>query len=205
MAHWVWGLTFDDNFNLVASGFLGKLPALDFAGGSVIHISSGFSGLAAALILGERKDKDDNIHSSFMTLTGTGLLWFGWFGFNAGSAGGANGIAAIAFLNTHLTPCISMISFVILELIHEKKTTIVGACNGVLAGLVCITPACGFVEPMSCFAFGIGAAIISYYGAKLKYIFNIDDSLDCFAVHGLSGLLGSLLTGLFATQKINPA
>ena len=203
LAHWVWGLTLDDNWITVPLGWIGKLPAIDFAGGTVIHISSGFSGLAAALILGKRLERD-NTHNLNMVVVGTAILYFSWFGFNAGSAGAANGIAAIAFFNTHLTACVGMLTWMVIESIFEKKQSVVGAASGIVAGLVAITPACGYVTPMASFAFGIVASIASYGAIKVKEYLEFDDTLDCFALHGVSGIVGSLMTGMFATQTINP-
>lgn len=199
VAHWVWGI----------DGWLRNLGALDFAGGTVVHILSGVSGLVVALVLGKRKGygKEPMIpHNLPFTVIGAALLWFGWFGFNAGSALGANGLAVSAFVITHLATAGAGLSWVIAEWIHRGKPTTLGAASGAVAGLVAITPASGFVEPMSAIFIGLVAGVVCYLAvsvlkAKLKY----DDSLDAFGVHGIGGTWGALATGLFATKAVNPA
>jgi len=199
VAHWVWGI----------DGWLRNLGALDFAGGTVVHILSGVSGLVAALVLGKRKGygKEPMIpHNLPFTVIGAALLWFGWFGFNAGSALSANGLAVSAFVITHLATAGAGLSWVIAEWIHRGKPTTLGAASGAVAGLVAITPASGFVEPMPAIVIGLVAGVVCYLAvsvlkAKLKY----DDSLDAFGVHGIGGTWGALATGLFATKAVNAA
>lgn len=203
LAHWVWSFTLDDNWLPTSLGWLGKLPSVDFAGGTVIHISSGFSGLAAAFILGKRLHPRDDPIDVNMVVLGTALLWWGWFGFNAGSALSANAIAAYAFINTHIAACSGMITYLMLESVLKSYSTVVGAASGILAGLVAITPACGYVTPMASIFIGIAGSLISYLFIQLKKIHKLDDTLDSFAIHGMSGVVGALLTGVFATQTIN--
>jgi Amt family ammonium transporter len=199
VAHWVWGV----------NGWLRNLGALDFAGGTVVHILSGVSGLVCAVVLGKRKGhgKEPMIpHNLPFTVLGAALLWFGWFGFNAGSALGANGLAASAFVVTHLATAGAALSWVVAEWIHHGKPTTLGAASGAVAGLVAITPASGFVEPMPAIIIGLVAGVVCYLAvgvlkAKLRY----DDALDAFGVHGLGGTWGALATGLFATKAVNPA
>jgi Amt family ammonium transporter len=190
IAHWVWG-----------GGFLtGK--ALDFAGGTVVHISSGISSLAILTYLGKRRGYGiDSIkpHNVTLTLLGTGLLWFGWFGFNAGSALAANEIATLAFLTTLVAPAAAGLGWMALEWNHFGHPTALGFSTGVLAGLVAITPAAGFVTPMAAIPIGLIASLICYTAVGLKGRFGYDDSLDVFGVHGVGGMTGALLTGVFAT------
>ena len=199
LAHWVWGI----------GGWLRGLGALDFAGGTVVHISSGVSGLIAALILGRRKGYGSGPilpHYLPMTVLGAGLLWFGWFGFNAGSALSANGLAASAFMTTNTAAAMAALSWVFAEWLHHGKPTMLGAVSGGVAGLVAITPASGFVGPMSALVIGLVAGIICYLAVSvLKARFGYDDSLDVFGVHGVGGTWGALATGLFASTAINPA
>ena len=198
LAHWVWG-----------GGWLMKMGALDFAGGTVVHISSGVSALVAAIMVGRRRGHP---HASFpphsvpMTLLGGALLWFGWFGFNAGSALGASGLAASAFVTTHIAAAVTGLSWALIEWVHRGKPTVLGCVTGAVAGLVAITPAAGYVTVPAAFAIGIGCAIVCYLGINtLKPMFGYDDSLDVFGVHGLGGTWGALATGLFATKAVNPA
>jgi Amt family ammonium transporter len=190
ICHWVWG-----------GGFLtGK--ALDFAGGTVVHISSGISSLAILTYLGKRRGYGiDSIkpHNVTLTLIGAGLLWFGWFGFNAGSALAANETAAVAFLTTLVAPAAAGLCWMALEWHHLGHPTSLGFSTGVLAGLVAITPAAGFVTPMAAIPIGLIAGIICYTAVELKGKFGYDDSLDVFGVHGVGGMTGALLTGIFAT------
>src|SRR5664280_268767 len=190
IAHWVWG-----------GGFLtGK--ALDFAGGTVVHISSGISSLAILAYLGKRRGYGiDSIkpHNVTLTLLGTGLLWFGWFGFNAGSALAANEIATLAFLTTLVAPAAAGLGWMALEWNHFGHPTALGFSTGVLAGLVAITPAAGFVTPMAAIPIGLIATLICYTAVGLKGKFGYDDSLDVFGVHGVGGMTGALLTGVFAS------
>jgi Amt family ammonium transporter len=197
LAHWVWGI----------GGWIGKLGALDFAGGNVVHISSGISALAAAVIIGKRRGYGSVAfipHNLPMTITGAALLWFGWFGFNAGSALAANGLAANAFVVTHCASATAALSWIIMEWLHRGKPTTLGAASGAVAGLVAITPASGFVGPASALIIGAMAGIICYGGILLKSRLGYDDSLDVVGIHGLGGTWGALATGLFASTLINP-
>jgi len=194
LAHWVWG-----------GGWLGKLGALDFAGGAVVHINSGLAALAAVLVIGRRQGFPSEAfipHNLPMTLTGAGLLWFGWFGFNAGSALAANGQAAGAFVATHVAGAAATVSWVVIERLHRGRATTLGAASGAIAGLAGITPAAGFVGPLSALIIGLLAGGVCYFGVTLKSRFNYDDSLDVFGIHGLSGIFGVLATGLFAQAAI---
>jgi Amt family ammonium transporter len=197
LAHWVWGV----------GGWIGKLGALDFAGGTVVHISSGISALAAAVIIGKRRGYGSMAfipHNLPMTMTGAALLWFGWFGFNAGSALAANGLAANAFVVTHIASATAALSWIIMERMHRGKPTTLGAASGAVAGLVAITPASGFVGPASALIIGATAGTICYGGILLKSKLGYDDSLDVVGIHGLGGTWGALATGLFASTLINP-
>src|SRR5512141_2882190 len=193
VAHWVWG-----------GGFLGKLGALDFAGGTVVHINAGVAALVAAIMLGQRKDYARQAtlpHHVPFTLLGAGLLWFGWFGFNGGSALAANGIAALAFVNTFLAPMGTLVVWTLLDLRRSGKATAVGAATAIVVGLVAVTPASGFVSPIAALALGALAAFPSYFAIVFRARTRLDDSLDVVAAHGLGGTVGALLTGVFA-QKI---
>lgn len=201
LAHWVWSF----NADLKPGGWVGTLGALDFAGGTVVHISAGISALVACLILGARKGYPSQPmppHNVPFVLLGAGLLWVGWFGFNAGSAGGASGIAALAFVTTNTATAAAMITWLLLETIAGKPTA-VGAATGAVVGLVAITPAAGFVTPMGAIAIGGIAAIISYFMVQLRAKLKYDDSLDVFACHGMGGLSGAILTGVFCTKSVN--
>jgi len=196
MAHWVWG-----------GGWLQKMGALDFAGGAVVHMSSGASALAFVLVLGKRKGYGETAfipHNLPMTITGAAILWFGWFGFNAGSALAANGVAANAFVTTHVAAACATLSWIAVEWMHRGNPTTLGAASGAVAGLVAITPAAGFVSPMASVAIGLAAGAICYTGVALKHSFGYDDALDVVGVHGLGGTFGALATGLFATVAVNP-
>ncbi len=198
LAHWVWGV----------GGWIGKMGALDFAGGTVVHISSGISALAAALIIGRRLGYGSTPyipHNIPMTVTGAALLWFGWFGFNAGSALACNGLAANAFVVTHISSAVAALSWMFMEWLHRGKPTTLGAASGAVAGLVAITPASGFVGPMSSVLIGAFGGIICYGGVVMKSRLGYDDSLDVVGIHGLGGTWGALATGLFASKAINPA
>ena len=198
LAHWVWG----------SGGWIAKLGALDFAGGTVVHISSGVSALAAALFIGRRRGYGSTAfipHNLPMTITGAALLWFGWFGFNAGSALAANGLAASAFVVTHIASAVAAFSWVLVEWIHRGKPTTLGAASGAVAGLVAITPGSGFVGPLSAIVIGGLGGAICYGGVILKSQLRYDDSLDVVAIHGLGGTWGALATGLFASKAINAA
>ena len=197
MAHWVWG-----------GGWMAKMGALDFAGGAVVHMSSGASALAAALYLGRRHGYGKQAfipHNLPLTILGAGLLWFGWFGFNAGSALAANGLAASAFVTTHLAAAAAAVSWIVVEWLHRGKPTTLGMASGAVAGLVAITPAAGFVEPMPAILMGLIAGALCYGGVLMKGVLKYDDSLDVVGIHGLGGTFGALATGLFATTAVNDA
>ncbi len=199
VAHWVWG----------DGGWLKGLGALDFAGGTVVHINAGIAALAAALVVGKRKGYGNHTafipHNLPMTVLGAGLLWFGWFGFNAGSALGANALASSAFTATHLATCAATLAWVAVEWIFRGKPTTFGAASGAVAGLVAITPAAGFVGPMSAILIGIGAGVICYLAVLAKPKLGYDDSLDVVGVHCVGGVWGALATGLFASKLVNSA
>ena len=197
LAHWVWG----------NGGWIRNLGALDFAGGTVVHISSGVSALAMALIIGKRRGFGHEPmppHNLPLTVLGAGLLWMGWFGFNAGSALGANGLAASAFVATHVAAAAAAVSWMLWEWAMRGKPTVLGVASGVVAGLVAITPASGFVTPMAAVVIGAVAGILCYSGCVLKVRLGYDDSLDVVGVHGVGGTWGALATGLFASKAINP-
>lgn len=202
MAHMVWGV----GGLLNASG--GAVPSLDFAGGTVVHITSGVSALVCALYLGKRAGYPQTAmppHSLVLSFIGACLLWVGWFGFNAGSALAANSLATSAFVNTHFATATAALGWTIFEWFHNGKPTALGAISGAVAGLVAITPASGFVQPMSAMLIGLLAGFFcSFMVFKVKNFFGYDDSLDAFGVHGAGGTLGAVLTGFFATMVINP-
>ncbi len=198
VAHWVWGV----------GGWIRSLGALDFAGGTVIHITSGISALVCALVTGKRVgfgEKPMEPHNITMTVLGAALLWFGWFGFNAGSALGANGLAAIAFVNTHIAAAMAMLAWITASWIRHKRPSVLGAAAGAVAGLVGITPAAGFVTPMSALIIGFLAGAGCFAAVEMFMRGRIDDSLDVFGVHGVGGLIGAVATGIFATTTVNPA
>jgi Amt family ammonium transporter len=203
VAHWVWG----------DGGWLKTLGALDFAGGTVVHINAGIAALAAALVMGPRKGYAGYgngteafiPHNLPMTVLGAGLLWFGWFGFNAGSALAAGALASSAFTATHLATCAATLSWMGTEWAFRGKPTALGAASGAVAGLVAITPAAGYVGPMSAIIIGIVAGIICYLAVLAKVKLGYDDSLDVVGVHCVGGVVGALLTGLFATKLVNSA
>ncbi len=195
IAHWVWG-----------GGFLAKDGALDFAGGTVVHINAGIAGLVGALILGRRKDAVLLPNNLPLVVLGAGLLWFGWFGFNAGSAVGANGLAAVAMLNTNIATATAALAWMFTEWLHRKKPTVLGLASGVIAGLVAITPAAGFVNVVGAFIIGLTAGPICYFMvAEVKEKLGYDDALDVFGIHGVAGIIGAILTGVFADPSINEA
>lgn len=198
LAHWVWGV----------GGFLRKMGALDFAGGTVVHISSGVSGLVAALVLGKRKGFGSEPmapHHIPMTVIGAGLLWFGWFGFNAGSALGANGLAASAFVTTNTSAAAAALSWAGVEWLRNGKPTLLGAASGAVAGLVAITPAAGFVTVPASLVIGLVGGALCYLAVSvLKAKLGYDDALDAFGCHGIGGTWGALATGIFATKGVNP-
>jgi Amt family ammonium transporter len=203
MAHMVWGV----GGLLNANG--GHIPSLDFAGGTVVHITSGVSALVTALYLGKRAGYPHtkmSPHSLVLSFIGACLLWVGWFGFNAGSALGSGPLATSAFVNTHFATATAALGWTIFEWQHNGKPTALGAISGAVAGLVAITPASGFVQPFAALLIGLLAGFFcSFMVFKVKSLFSYDDSLDAFGVHGAGGTLGALLTGIFATQLINPA
>ena len=203
LAHMVWG----------KGGFLnavlgGQIPALDFAGGTVVHISSGVSALVCALYLGKRvgyQNEPTAPHNSVLSLIGAGLLWFGWFGFNAGSALSAGSLATNAFVTTHFAAASAMLAWTVIDWFKSGKPTAIGAISGAVAGLVAITPAAGFVTPMSALLIGLlGGSACYFMVAKVKHIFGYDDTLDVFGIHGVGGAIGALMTGVLATSLINP-
>jgi len=198
IAHWVWG-----------GGWMGKMGALDFAGGTVVHINAGVAGLVLALMIGKRigYGKETMFPSSItLTALGAALLWFGWFGFNAGSQLGADGIAGSAFLVTNTSASMAALSWMFSEWLVNKKPTVLGLASGVVAGLVAITPAAGFVNPPSSMFIGLVAGILGFYSVTvLKQKIGCDDSLDVFGVHGMCGIWGALATGIFANPAINNA
>ena len=193
VAHWVWG-----------GGFLAKLGALDFAGGTVVHINAGAAALVGALVLGKRKEVALKPSNLTLVVTGAGLLWFGWFGFNAGSAVAANGLAGAAFINTNTATALAAISWMFVEWLHTKKPTVLGLASGAIAGLVAITPAAGFVNIKGAMIIGLLAGMVPYFAvAWIKPRLGYDDSLDAFGIHGVGGILGAVLTGVFADPSVN--
>ncbi len=197
LAHMVWG-----------KGYLAQLGAIDFAGGTVVHISSGVSAVVAAWMIGSRRTYPNQPaapHNVPYVLLGIGLLWFGWFGFNGGSALGANSIAAVAFVATAVAACAGGLMWLILEWVLRSKPTAVGIASGFLAGLVGITPAAGYVNPLSAILIGLITATCCFFAVSLRAKWQFDDSLDTFPVHGVGGTVGGLLTGIFASKSINPA
>jgi ammonium transporter, Amt family len=192
VAHWVWG-----------GGWLAQLGALDFAGGTVVHITAGLASIVAALVVGQRIDYQRHAvlpHNVTYVLLGAALLWFGWFGFNAGSALAANQVAVVAFTNTLLAPSATLVMWVLLDLRRTRKATAVGAATAIVVGLVAITPAAGFVSPRSAIVLGAIAAVPSYFALQIRSRTALDDSLDVFGAHGVGGMVGALLTGVFASR-----
>ena len=198
IAHWVWAL----------GGYLRGMGALDFAGGTVVHISSGVSAMVAALVIGKRRGFPQDVmppHNLPFTLLGAGILWFGWFGFNAGSALGAGGLATSAFVATNTAAAAATLAWLAMDWIVKGKPTALGAASGAVAGLVAITPAAGFVTPLASIAIGALGGIVCFSAVSFRAKTGVDDSLDVFGVHGIGGTLGALLTGVFATKAINSA
>lgn len=197
LAHMVWG----------EGGLLAEIGSVDFAGGNVVHISSGVSALVLAIILGRRKGYERvtyRIHNIPFVVLGATILWFGWFGFNAGSALGANGLAAHAFMTSAISSATALLAWMLLDVINDKKTTLVGASTGLVLGLVAITPGAGFVPIWSSFIIGALVSPICYYGVILvKKIIKIDDALDAFGCHGIGGIWGGIATGIFGKSSIN--
>jgi ammonium transporter, Amt family len=195
IAHWVWG-----------GGWLAKMGALDFAGGTVVHVNAGIAALVAALVVGKRSEYPSQQlvpHNVPFTLLGAGLLWFGWFGFNAGSALAANSIAGLAFVTTMLAPAATLLVWTFLDSFRSGKPTAVGAATAIVVGLVAVTPAAGFIGPMSAIALGAIAAVPSYLALQWRAKTSLDDSLDVVAAHGVGGTVGALLTGVFAQKALN--
>ena len=196
IAHWVWG-----------GGFLGNLGVLDFAGGTVVHINAGVAGLMCALVLGKRKGLGtDNMapHNLVLTMIGASLLWVGWFGFNAGSAVTAGSAAGMAMAVTQIATATAALAWMFVEWALKGKPSILGICSGAVAGLVAITPASGFVDPVGSLVIGVAAGVGCYWGAtSLKHMFGYDDSLDAFGVHAVGGIIGAMLTGVFARTAIS--
>jgi Amt family ammonium transporter len=196
IAHWVWA----------PGGWIRELGALDFAGGTVVHINAGIAALAVILVVGKRRGFGKEAilpHNLTMTILGAGVLWFGWFGFNAGSALGANGLAASAFLATNLGAAAGALGWAIVDSVKEKKSTSLGIASGAVAGLVAITPAAGFVGPTAAIAIGLAGGVVCAWAVSLKFRLGYDDSLDVVGVHMVGGIIGALLTGVFADAAIN--
>lgn len=197
VAHWVWG----------TGGWLAKMGALDFAGGTVVHLTSGVSALVVAIVLGKRIGYPGHAHRPHnltMTVLGAGILWFGWFGFNAGSALTSGGLASQAFVNTQIAAAAGAVAWAGIEGVRLGKPTMLGVASGLVAGLVGITPAAGFVSPMGAIAIGLIAGGVCQYGVLLKNKLGYDDTLDAFGVHGVGGAVGALLTGVFAIKALTP-
>jgi Amt family ammonium transporter len=195
IAHWVWG-----------GGWLAQMGALDFAGGTVVHVNAAVAALVAALVVGPRRDYPSGSllpHNVPFTLLGAGMLWFGWFGFNAGSALAASPIAALAFATTMLAPAGTLVAWTAIDLLRSRKPTAVGAATAIVVGLVAVTPAAGYIGPMSAIVLGALAAFPSYFGLLWRSRTALDDSLDVVAAHGLGGTVGALLTGVFAQKALN--
>ena len=195
IAHWVWG-----------GGWLAKMGALDFAGGTVVHVNAAVAALAAAVVIGQRSDYQKASilpHNVPFVLLGAGLLWFGWFGFNAGSALAASPIAGLAFVTTMLAPAATLVVWTLIDVARTGKPTSVGAATAIVVGLVAVTPAAGFIGPMSAIALGGIAAIPSYFAIQIRAKTSLDDSLDVIAAHGVGGTVGALLTGVFAQKALN--
>jgi Amt family ammonium transporter len=195
VAHWVWG-----------GGWLAKMGALDFAGGTVVHVNAAAAALVAALVVGKRKDYPSSSlvpHNVPFVLLGAGLLWFGWFGFNSGSALAASPIAGLAFVTTMLAPAGTLVVWTILDIMRSGKPTAVGAATAIVVGLVAVTPAAGFVSPMNAILLGAIAAVPSYFALIIRVKTSLDDSLDVVAAHGVGGTVGALLTGVFAEKALN--
>ncbi|WP_232371145.1 ammonium transporter [Desulfogranum marinum] len=197
VCHWIWG----------SGGWLGQIGVLDFAGGLVVHATCGMAALAAVMVIGPRKGYGHTHfmpHSLPMTMLGTGLLWFGWFGFNGGSALAADGVAATAFVATHLAGMAGMAMWTLMEWVKIGKPTTLGAASGAISGLATITPAAGFVGPNSAIFIGLIAGVVCYYAVNFKAKMKFDDSLDVVGIHGVGGVTGTLLLGIFASTSVNP-
>lgn len=195
VAHWMWG-----------GGWLAQLGALDFAGGTVVHVNCGMAALALVMLLGARKNANLLPHHLGYSIIGTGLLWFGWFGFNAGSALGATNLAVSAMIVTNISACVGMMTWILMDKLQTGKPTILGALSGAIAGLAAITPAAGYVNVTASIIIGFVAAICAYFAVShLKPRFGYDDSLDVFGIHGVCGIVGTIAVGFFATPLINSA
>ncbi len=195
LVHWVWG-----------GGFLQNMGVVDFAGGTVVHISAGFAALASVFIVGKRKllpNEKTTPHNITYVALGTGLLWFGWFGFNGGSALQANGIAATAWVNTDIAGSLAMITWLFISWIHEGRPSMIGALTGAVAGLATVTPAAGYIQPWAAVIIGVLAAFVCYGAIQLRIKWGWDDALDVWGCHGVGGLLGVILTGVFASSAVN--
>jgi Amt family ammonium transporter len=194
VAHWVWA----------SDGWLFEMGALDFAGGTVVHINAGIAAVVAAFLVGKRRGVDRGVepHNVPFVILGAGILWFGWFGFNAGSGLAADGLAISAFLVTNVAAAMALVVWVILGHIHTGKMSGVGAATGAVAGLVAITPASGFVGPMGAIAIGLGAGVLTFYAVRMRHMFGFDDALEVMAVHGIGGIWGAIATGIFAVGGI---
>ena len=194
IAHWVWA----------GDGWLFEMGALDFAGGTVVHINAGIAAVVAAWMVGKRRGVDRGVepHNVPFVILGAGILWFGWFGFNAGSGLAADGLAISAFLVTNTAAAMALVVWVILGHIHTGKMSGVGAATGAVAGLVAITPASGFVGPMGAIAIGLGAGVLTFYAVRIRHKFGFDDALEVMAVHGIGGIWGAIATGIFAVGGI---
>lgn len=195
LAHWIWG-----------GGFLAQMGLVDFAGGIVVHVSAGIAALASVFFVGKRvlQPGESTVpHNIAFVALGTGLLWFGWFGFNGGSALAANGVAATAFVNTDIAGSVAMIVWLLISWIHEKKPTMVGVLTGAVAGLATITPAAGYVQPWSAAIIGLLASVVCYLAVQVRIKLDWDDALDVWGVHGVGGILGSILVGVFAVSEVN--
>jgi Amt family ammonium transporter len=198
VAHWVWGV----------GGWLRTMGALDFAGGTVVHINAGVSALVASLMLGPRRGFPQRAmppHNVTLAILGAGMLWFGWFGFNAGSAISSGALATAAFVTTNVAAGSGLLGWVLLDIVLKGKPTAVGAITGAVGGLVAITPACGFVTPLGAVVIGLGVSGVCYWAVTQRMKWNLDDSLDAFSVHGVGGIFGALMTGVLATKSVNEA
>ena len=195
VAHWVWG-----------GGFLGEMGVLDFAGGIVVHLNAGIAALVLCILLGKRRGYPDTPmapNSLVLTVVGTSMLWVGWFGFNAGSASAANGVAGMAMAVTHISAAMAGFTWMLIEWFSHGKPSVLGIATGTIAGLAAITPASGYVGPVGALAIGLAAGVLCYWGANsLKRLVGYDDSLDVFGVHGIGGIVGVLLTGVFASSAL---
>jgi Amt family ammonium transporter len=204
LAHMVWGV---DGFMNGLWNTDSSIKAIDFAGGTVVHMSSGYTALVLSLLVGKRKGLGQAHmapHSLVLTMIGTGMLWVGWYGFNAGSAAGSDGIASGAFVSTTLCAAVGGASWAGIEWLTRGKPTVLGMCSGIIGGLVVITPGAGFVSPSASILLGVLAGVIPFYACtKLKNALGYDDALDTFGVHGVGGTLGALLTGIFANPEVN--